>query len=85
MACFYTIHIEECAMRLKGRKGAEFVVGALLFLCLMVLFSVTPIVQRLLGNPPESYPELFFAIYGIPISLILVCVSLIRYYFTNRR
>ena len=49
--------------------------ASLAFLGLMVLFTVTPIVWILTGRPPESYPELFFGIYGVPFAFLLVVAS----------
>ncbi len=48
---------------------------SLTFLAIMVLFTVTPIVWIAQGRPPETYPELFFFIYGIPFALVMLLIS----------
>ncbi len=48
---------------------------SLAFLGLMVLLTATPIVWILEGRPPETYPEIFFGICGIPFALVALLIS----------
>jgi hypothetical protein len=42
---------------------------ALIFLGMMALFSFTPLAWEWSGREDQSYPELFFALYGLPCAL----------------
>jgi hypothetical protein len=41
----------------------------------MIVLSVTPLAWTLMGRPAESYPELFFFLFGAPWALCLTMAS----------
>ena len=62
-------------IRFKGKKALFF---SLCFLGLMLLLSFTPIAWHLLGKPDESYPELLFLFYGVPLALFFMVLACTR-------
>jgi len=72
-------------MRRKMSRANVLLAVSAAFLLLMVLFSVTPIIWRLSGSPRESYPELFFAMYGIPLGLLFVAAAALNFLVKRRR
>lgn len=48
-----------------------------IFLIVMVALSFTPLAWKIEGRPNESYPELFFLVYELPLALILLLESII--------
>lgn len=72
-------------MRCKISRASVLLVASTVFLLLMVLFSVTPIIWRLSGSPRESYPELFFAMYGIPLGLLFAAAAAVNFLVKRRR
>jgi hypothetical protein len=66
-------------------RGGFWLLCALLFLAVMMVFSMTPVVWNLEGRPAESYPELFFWLYGVPVGLLLVVVALVNLWLKRKR
>jgi hypothetical protein len=66
------------------RGGLYFIISSV-FLLSMMAFSFTPLAWYLEGHPSESYPELFFAFYGLPAAILSVIASLIYLSFTRKR
>ena len=66
-------------------RGRFWLLCALLFLFVMVLLTLTPIVWNLEGRPAESYPELLFGLYGVPLGLLLVVTALINLWLKRKR
>ncbi len=58
---------------------------AVLFFSGMVLLAITPIAWHLTGDPPESYPELFFALFGVPFGLLVLVLTGLWYWFAYKR
>ena len=74
----------ECEMRFWGKRGGTLLAAAIVFLLLMAVGAFTPIVWILTGRPSESYPELLFAFYGLPLGMLLVATAGVRYWLKNR-
>jgi hypothetical protein len=55
------------------------------FLAVMFLLAATPLAWILQGRPSESYPELLFLGFGVPLGLALVLLSGARLWWLRRR
>jgi hypothetical protein len=51
----------------------------------MAVLSFTPLMWILMGRPSESYPELLFIGFGLPLGVAFVCVAAWRFWKKNRR
>jgi hypothetical protein len=51
------------------------VVLCLAFVAAMAFFSFTDTAWQWMGRPNEAYPELMFLAFGLPISIVLLLMS----------
>lgn len=49
---------------------------AIVCILVMAVLSFTPLVWHQMGQPNESYPELVYLVFGMPISFIMFVVGL---------
>lgn len=53
------------------------IILSLALLCVVLFFSFTNTAWVLMGRPNEAYPELLFFIFGVPIALTSLVLSLL--------
>jgi len=71
-------------MKFWRKPGGAFLATSVIFLLVMVTCTFTPVVWILTGSPDESYPELVFCLYGLPLGLLLVVAAGVRHWLKNR-
>lgn len=58
---------------------------SIIFLLLMALCTFTPLVWNITGKRSEEYPELLFAIYGMPLGIAFVIVSFFHWFSRDKK
>jgi hypothetical protein len=72
-------------VRVNLRPGTRLLWVALICLGLTCVATFTPIVWIITGYPTESYPELFFALYVLPVAMLFVVIAAANFWRQNRR
>jgi len=75
MVVFIPLAAAEADMNLRSTWQFYLFILSLLFLLLNAVCAFTPLVWIAMGSPTEAYPEIFFLLYGIPLSILLGLVS----------
>ncbi len=57
---------------------------ALALVVISAVLSCTPVVSMLMGRRAETYPELFFAIYWLPVAVLLVADAVLLLFVKTR-
>lgn len=71
-------------MKFWRRAGGTYLATAIIFLLVMAVGAFTPVAWVLTGRESETYPELLFGLYGLPLGLLLVVAAGVRYWPKNR-
>ncbi len=59
--------------------------AGLILTALMLVLSFTPLAWHLSGSPSESYPELFFLVYGVPAALLITLIGVVHAWAISRK